>query len=334
MRKLGIFTLILMVGAGMLAMGACGGGGSDGDGLPRSSPAYAGSSMPAMVDSTTYWSHDGLYGDMESWIGDFTGGVKLGDDPPSGSDPYSGTSTVTGSISGTYVEAWSGVESWTPTTSSDVGQYKGTYSDYADSGDQPPYVLKGSGSWEHRYDQQDLYDGVEGPQGIGTLLSDSYMAHFNYAAFAESTSGTDDNYSGYLTRTTSNGYGDDSTWSETEVANIARNNLTSGTHVGLLNYSSTEAWDGSFSTFVGSGTLCLDGEEPFEGCLDFDIDLSWDWDISTCYICSYPDSGTMTVSPSGGTGSGVYEYDNGVYTYTLYAADGVSVLFSTQVGDN
>ena len=56
MKRLGIYALVLMVGAGFMAMGACGGGGGGGgDGLPRSSAAYAGSSHPAIISSTDGW---------------------------------------------------------------------------------------------------------------------------------------------------------------------------------------------------------------------------------------------------------------------------------------
>ena len=104
MRKLGICTLALMVGGGLLVMGACGGGGGGGGGLPQSTPAYAGSSMPSMVDSTTSWDYGEFVSDIDNAFGDCEGGARL----VRVSGPWDDGLTVNGTISGTYIEASSG----------------------------------------------------------------------------------------------------------------------------------------------------------------------------------------------------------------------------------
>ena len=173
--------------------------------------------------------------------------------------------------------------------------YKGTYSDYADSGDTLDGVLAGSGSWEYRYRNTNLYDGVPDPQGVGAWLSGTHMDHTNYSAFMESTDSYKESYSGYMSGNDTDD--PDGFWTMSQAANIAFNNLSSEYYVGLLNYSANAAWDGSESTYVASGTLCAEGgaEVNLDGCVDFDFDLTFDWDIEEGWS-GYPVSGTVTLS--------------------------------------
>ena len=310
-----------MVAAGLGLVGACGGGGGGGgDGLPRSQAAYAGSSMPAFMDSTTAWEYDYFFEQIDNAVNYFQGGIGI----PLAEGPWSNTDTFNGSISGTYIEEASGNSSSSSTLNVSEAKYKGTYSNYADSGDTLDGVLAGSGSWEFRYRETGLYDGIPTPQEVGTWLSGTYMEHTNYSAFMESTDSSKESYSGYMSGNDTDD--PDGFWTTNQAANIAYNNLASEYYVGLLNFSGNAAWDGSESTYVASGTLCAEGgpEVNLNGCVEFELDLMWDWDIDECWLCEYPDGGTVTLS----TVDATVMYD---YSYT---SSGGCFLYSVDADNN
>ena len=64
MKKVWLCLFVVAISLGVVAvMGGCDNGGGGGD-VPKSSSAYAGSNMAAVIDSQSAWHFDGLLGDI------------------------------------------------------------------------------------------------------------------------------------------------------------------------------------------------------------------------------------------------------------------------------
>ena len=85
------------------------------------------------MDSTTHWDYDSFFEQIDNATSYFNGGVRLvAEGPWSNSYPYDG------SISGTYIETNSGDAVFSSTSSLVESQAKGTYSNWADVGEEYP----------------------------------------------------------------------------------------------------------------------------------------------------------------------------------------------------
>ena len=332
-------TVLLAVVLSAFLFIACGGGGGSGDDVPRSSPAYAGSSMPAFIDTTAYSTDfEDLLGDIELVAGLSQNGVwRLS----TGFTTMTNDFTDEGSISGTHREMF------TMKTTVGADNYENSlkieevYSSYADSGDQvSPGVLTGEGS----YYREDMTSGTFDPEDEGSLTSNhsiyenynSYRItvgdHFGYTPFEESKDG-------YIT----DEWMEDNvavTWEEIQTANFSYAFAESGDEpmtVGLLDASLTASYDGTatdVSTYVGSGTLCMEGDYEFSfyGCVDFVIDVSYEGDVDE--PVDPPDSGTISVSTADATAMyafGTSESNSGCIEYSVIEAGASSAVFTTLV---
>ena len=317
MRKLGMCTLILMVGVGMIVMGGC----SDSDSatsLPQSAASYMGSNMPANIDSNTGSNYYDLYKDVLN-----PGSLEPAND--SGSMQMSSNVTVEGDIGGTYTYTWSNNMTWGPTGSTYTFSHTFVYDNWENSGDgEPNYTMRGSGSEFFKQTQNEKFDGVVSEEpvpeqnggGIGTYLGRDEMTYVNFSDFAESTSDMDpymdpfDKLNTGWASQKSSYLESPREWSENQDANIAYNNFTDEGYSGLLNSTAAAGYDGSVTTLMAAGGLCEEGI-PFgiEGCLDYEMDLLWHGDAKDSD--AWPDDGTTTIDNTNfedGTAVAVYDY--------------------------
>jgi hypothetical protein len=328
MRKLGMCTLILMVGVGMIVMGGC--SDSATSSLPKSNASYMGSNMPANIDSTTGPDYVDLY----DKVLDGGGAVPTSD---SGAHQMSYNNTQEGDISGTWTVNYSINNTWGPTGTSDFGSGSDVYDNWQDSGVENPYIMRGSGSHYYEYAHNQNYDGVEpeeptpagngnGGSGVGTYLGEDEMFHENFSDFAESSADPlpdffkdpfDELTAGWASLKYS--YLESPRgWNVNQDANIAYNNFTDEEYFGLLNASAAADYDGSVTTLAGAGELCEEGIPlGIEGCLDYEMDLLWHGDAEE--TSALPDEGTMNISTE--EASAMYDYSAYAGTCALYSLD-------------
>jgi len=327
MRKLGMCTLVLMIGAGMLVMGGCSDSDTATSALPKSAAAYMGSNNPAVIDSTTAGDYDNLNNDVLS-------GVDILAVQTDYIDSGSGSETTEGDISGTFTETWSWSSSQSPTKDTNTESGTGVYSDYQDSGVGWPYVVVGSGDYFYTGTQSQDFDGVEPvPAGIGTFLGSYEIYYVNYNKFAESTLGSgwlpyDELRGGWANMEYS--YLDTTgVWSGIQNADFGYNDFLNDAYTGLLNSAAAADYDGSVTALVASGTLCEEGI-GIEGCLDYEMDLQWSGDAEPT---SWPEDGTTKISTVGA--AAMYDYSAYAGTCALYSLDSDNngaYDFSTTVG--
>lgn len=339
-KTIHIITGVLAVAMVAFLFIACGGGGG-GDGVPKSSAAYAGSSMPAFIDTTAYSTDfEDLLGDIELVTGLLEDGVwRLS----TGSTTMTNDFTDEGSISGTHRETFTMKTTVGADNYEHSQKIEEVYSSYADSGDQVfPGVLTGEGSFYYQVITSETFD----PEDEGSLTS-NYSIYENYNSYRitvgdyNSYTPFEESKDGYITRERM----DDNvavTWEEIQTANFSYAFAESGDEpmtVGLLDASLTASYDGTatdVSTYVGTGTLCTEGEGDyvfsFYGCVDFVIDVFYDGDVQ--HPVDPPDSGTISVSTVDATATyafGTSESNSGCIEYSVIEAGASSAVFTTLV---
>lgn len=337
-RSVFVTTAILGTFLAATLMIACGGGGSDS--VPRSPAAYAGSSMPAFIGTTAYLA------DFEDLLED----LELASDLPEGGvQSLSTTGSMTmsqdytdeGSISGTHRFLYSmkttiGVDSYETSW-----KFEKVFSNYADSGDQlSPGILTGEGSEYNEGGAGETFD----PEDQETLTSNSSI-HVNFDSYRITVGNVtpydytpfEESKDGFMTWERTK---DDVaiTWEEIMTANFSYAYAESGKgpmYIGLLDASLTASYDGTatdVSTFVGAGTLCMEGDYAFSfyGCVDYDIDVSYDGNVSE--PSDPPDGGTIIVSTVAATATyafGTSESNPTCIEYSVIEAGASSAVFTT-----
>jgi len=334
-----VITAVLGVAMAAFLFIACGGGGSGDDDVPRSSPAYAGSSMPAFIGTTAY------NGDFEKLLEDIDLAADLSEGGvqslSTGSTNMFHDFTVEGSISGTHRDTMS----MKTTVGDDMVEtyYKieKVFSSYADSGDQvSPGVLTGDGSFYLKTVQSSTLD----PESRTNLTSNASI-HQNYSSYRitvgdyQGLTPYEESKDGYITHLSM----EDSvaqTWEETRTANFSYAYAESGrnpVYIGLLDTSLTASYGGTatdISTYVGTGTLCTEGDYEFSfyGCVDFVIDVSYEGDEDE--PVDPPDNGTISVSTQDATAAfafGTSESNPGCIEFSVIEAGATSAVFTTLV---
>jgi len=338
--KRSIFIATVILGAFLVAtfMIACGGGGSDS--VPRSPAAYAGSGMPAFIDTNSYsTAFEDLLGELEQAAGLSEGGVqRLG---TTGFMTMSQDYTDEGSISGTHRYTYSMRTAIGENNHETSWKSEEVYSSYADSGDQlSPGILTGEGSV---YDEG-MVSGTFDPEDQETLTN-NVSNHINYNSYRITVGDVapwgytpfEESKDGYITdeRTEDNVA---VTWEEIQTANFSYGYAESGDepmYIGLLDASLTASYDGTaadVSIFVGTGTLCMEGDYEFNfyGCVDFVIDVSYHGNVSE--PSGPPDSGTVIVSTAAATATyafGTSGSNPACIEYSVIEAGASSAVFTT-----
>jgi hypothetical protein len=303
MRKSFTCILALLTVLGLMVMTGCSDSGGGG-GLPQTSGsnAYQGDSDPA------YLGTSGSEAEYLAWY-DAIGGVagSIFDNllffSPLESDSYTDTITDDGNVGGTYVQTYTEAYSFTTTSSQasitaniNLNSFAETFNggNYCGGchGDGGP-ILSGSGglTWfaetKGTYNGNDLDDryldlGFGGPAGVGLQLTGDLRNYNNYADYMESyedarwqTSGFVDQNMNWVADTTNGIY----TWQAPQSGDLTQY-ATDGEAeliLGLLDFDTTAAWDGSETSSVGSGTLCGEGSEGSTifgpGCFDITFNV-------------------------------------------------------------
>ena len=341
-RSFPMITVLLAVSLPAFLFLACGGGGGGDDDVPRSSPAYAGSSMPAFIDTTAYSADfEDLLGDIELAANLPEGGVQSLSTTGSMSMTHDYDYTDEGSISGTHHHTYSMKTAVGEDNHETSWKFEEVFNSYADSGDQlSPGILTGEGG----YFEKGMQNGTFDPESSETLTSyhsnyenfDAYRItvgdYYGYTPFEESKDGyitdegTEDNVAVI--------------WEEIQTANFSYAYAESGgnpVYIGLLDASLSAAYDGTaadLSTFVGTGTLCTEGDYEFSfyGCVDFVVDVSYVGDVDE--PLDPPDNGTISVSTSEATATyafGTSELNPDCIEYSVIEAGASSAVFTTLV---
>jgi hypothetical protein len=210
------------------------------------------------------------------------------------------TGSVEGSKSGTATWWFREEESESPTR--DFAQYtvKITFDNYADDGSGFEGVLAGEGSYYSQDRMEETYTGVEVvPKGVGDALTYSELNHMNFSAFYYSDLNDEEKRSGWATRELNvEDIGGVEPWSMEFGANIALTDFDDDFYLGLLDAEANMAWDGSFTTYKGQGTVCVEGDAEYHviGCFDIVFDIRWDVNGYGEPVEDYPLDGTMEVS--------------------------------------
>jgi hypothetical protein len=287
MKKFGVLLLAFIVCFGLVAvMSGCWGSDDDDDNgngvvvdedpvdtaLPQSTPAYAGTNSAAPLDTTVAKQAIEL-----PWlIVDISEEIMDVWDIASLAVVLDTTQTFAGADTGT-ITIWDYIyESESDTLDTHRVITEWAADGYADSAGTYNDIMAADGTlWMETRDEQ-MYDGeaVE-PAGVGTMTGEYYLDHTDFDSFALSTDTEDGEASGYMTMTEDYDYsvGDTVLWEMGYLADVAMADY-SGTMVyaGILGASSTVAYDGSETSWVAVGTICLDdGDEemvPFDGCYD------------------------------------------------------------------
>jgi hypothetical protein len=279
---------VVMISFGIVVvMGGCGDGG--GGGLPKSSPSYAGSNNPAIIDSTTAESFF-----MVPWdLGDLVNAISL--------DGVAETSdTIEGTVSGTltiYARAESTI---TPTKDTFKELMKYTFDNYVDDGSSFEGILIGDGVAYLEERMEVTYTGEEViPEGVGEPLTFGYLSHQNFSDFYYSDTSNEQERSGWMTRES---LGEDDVykdpWEVDFGADIAMADYEGNYYLALLDAEASMAWDGSFTTYTGQGTVCVEGEAEYDimGCFEVDFDFRWDENSNGEPLEEFPLDGTAEYS--------------------------------------
>lgn len=299
MKRFGVLIFILMICFGVVTvMSGCFGDDDDNgngvsDELPQSTSSYAGSSNPALIDSSTAVDFLQLPAGFESITEiisslDFLAVMET-------------TEVIEGNISGTAT-FWGYMDTLISDTL-DSGRFieSITFEDFADT-TEGTLVASGRVWFEGRYEV--TYDGepVEA-EGVGSMLTSSELLHMDFDAFSYSTDTANEERSGYMTMEENESYVD-STWDMTYTADVAMADYA-GTpaYVGIFGADSTLAWEGSTTDFIATGTICAEGnlDFPVLGCVAFSIDYFWAENTEGDMGTTFPAGGAMEISAYAGT---------------------------------
>jgi len=294
MQKFGVSLLVVLMALGlMMVMVGCGGDGDDG--LPKSDAEYLGDNEPARIDSTTAQDFFMVPWDLTNIIEEFNFF-----DEASLSAVYSTSGTIYGSVGGTltYEVREEGEE--TATRDYFEAEARFTFADYADDGSSFEGVLAADGSMYYYEKEVATYTGEEVvPTGVGEMLTLSQLAHQNYSAFYMSDGSDESERSGWMTMEFDSGdEGLDEPWEASLGADIALADFDDNFFLGLFDSGASLAWDGSFTTYSGQGTVCVEGEAvyPVIGCFDVVFDMKWDENGYGEPVEDYPVEGFMEFS--------------------------------------
>jgi len=249
--------------------------------------------------------------------------------------------TGEGSISGTRRDTFFMKITYGESTMEYSQNNEEIFSSYADSGDQVyPGVLTGEGSFYYKLAVSETSD-PESKENLTRNVSN----HINYNSY-RITVGDNEGYTPY--EESKDGYITEElmednvavTWEEIRTGNFSYEYAESGgnpVYIGLLDASLTASYDGTatdVSTYVGTGTLCTEGDYVFSfyGCVDFVIDVSYDGNVDE--PVDPPDSGTISVSTADATATyafGTSESNSGCIEYSVIEAGASSAVFTTLV---
>ena len=298
MKKAGILMLVVLISLGIIVvMGGCGGGGSSS--LPKSSPSYAGSNLPAVIDSTTVADFFMVPWDLEGVMEE----VSLDEvvDSEEG--------TVYGSYNGSYTY-WYKAEEWiTDTKDSFRLRIEETFDDYWDDGTTLEGLYRADGGLYMEETGEIRYSGELTPEGIGEELGMSMMYHQNFSDLYFSDESNEQERSGWSTVEAN---AEDELfigpWDFGLGADIAFYDYDEDFFLALLDAEADLAWDGTFTTYVGEGTVCVEGnaEYPVIGCFDVAFDMTWDENGEGAPVEDYPIDGWMEVSTLGASAMFAY----------------------------
>ena len=287
MKKAGILMFVVLISLGVImVMGGCGGGSSS---LPKSSPSYAGSNLPAVIDTTTAvnffmvpWDLKGL---MEEVSLDEVVDSEVG--------------TVEGSYDGTY-SYWYKAEEWiTDTKDSYRLRIEETFDEYWDDGTTLEGLYRADGGLYMEETGEIRYSGELSPEGLGEELGMSMMYHENYSALYFSDNDNEQERSGWSTVETN---AEDELfigpWDISFGADVAFFDYDDEFYLGLLGAEADMAWDGTYTTYSGQGTVCVEGEAEYEviGCFDVAFNMKWDENGEGGPVEDYPVDGWTEVS--------------------------------------
>ena len=294
MKKLGILMLTALVSMGLVAvMGGCGSGG--GGGLPKSSPSYAGSNTPAVMDTTTAANFFMVPWQMDMLLSEIS--LMEGSSP---SAVMETSQTVNGTIDGTLTVWGSMEEVETPTRNFYKEEMKYIFDNYSDDGTTFEGVMLGEGSAYFMESMEQTYTGEESvPQGVGPAITFTELSHQNYSDFFFSDSSDEEERSGWATMEFNIQQNEvNEPWQLSLGADIAFEDIGNGYTIALLDAEADLAWDGSFTTYSGHGRLCAEGEAeyPIIGCFDMVFDMQWPENGEGAPVENFPSSGSYQVS--------------------------------------
>ena len=289
MRKFGICALVVMVSLGVVVLlGGCGGGSSDG--LPKSSSSYAGSNNPAVIDSTTA----AQYFELPSGLIEILGELSLFEAEPA-AVLYDETDTIEGSGGGTLTIWERAEETETSTSYFAKEQLRYTFDNYVDDGEQFYGVKLGSGS-AYLMDQFRVTFPEEPVEPLGPeYYTWDELQHQNFSAFYFSDEVDEQERSGWMTMEFNEVV---PLWDAQLGADISLTDYQYDFTIGLLGAEGGMSWDGDYTTYAASGTICMEGEGAPEaiGCFDFDFNFRWDQDTGGDIIPVYPVDGYMEIT--------------------------------------
>ena len=113
-------------------------------------------------------------------------------------------------------------------------------------------------------------------------------------------------------------------WNVDFGANIAMADLEDEYYLALLNAEAGLAWDGSFTTYSGQGTICVEGNAEYDvlGCCDVSFDMRWDVDGEGGPVSvedAYPIDGWTEVSTM--SASALFSYGSSPSDPTCYTLE-------------
>jgi hypothetical protein len=308
MKRIGVLILVILFSFGTVAlMSGCLDGDGDGDGngdvdpvdttLPTSTPSYAGSGDAAFLDTTIALEAIALPSLLASFAEFLMDANPL-------EVIWDTTDTIAGADTGFVTSWYYQYESESDTLDTYREIWELVFEDYADSAGSFYGITAADGTIWQEYREEEMYDGGEvAPAGTGTLIGDYMLGHVDYDSFSFATSVENVEISGYMTMTEENDYSVGATpdWEYNYMSDIAMAAYPDTTYIGMLGADSTLAWNGSVTSWVAVGTLCLDGvgADPFGGCFDFDLDIFWAENSEGDFPTTMPpDGGMMEISSS------------------------------------
>ncbi|MBN2721126.1 MAG: hypothetical protein JXR72_08495 [Proteobacteria bacterium] len=329
MKKYGVSLLVVFMALGLVVMfSGCGDDGDDG--LPKSDAAYAGSNEPAYIGTENGASYDfdlemisallGLseheppFGPWDVW--------DVFPDAAEGSESEDYSYSNQGSGGGLFEAAYTWDAKGDESEYSENEIFKATFSDYADSGDVPPYVMEGDGALYWKNEESGIFTEY-GPREVGSLadgfgypLPEVLSGYVNYADLSFIGAWDPDytdSYAGWLSGTHTRD------WETGLCDSVMKGDFsyswatsTYQYYRGLLDSEMNMAFDGTDTKIMGSGRYCNEGNvqliSPI-GCVNFDIDVVFEDDqicfiqeylngvkqVSLPFYFGYPDSGTVKV---------------------------------------
>jgi len=288
MKKIWVSVLVVMISLGLVAvMGGCGG---DGDkGLPKSPADYLGPNEPSVIDSTTAENYFLVPWQLATLIEEI-----------SPSAVAESTETIEGSVSGNVTYWWREEETESDTKYYWKGEEKITFDNFVDDGSAFEGVLAGEGS--AYFQEKEVVTFSSEPLSLDVIAFLTYyeLQHQNYSAFYFSDAGNEEERSGWMTMEfNAQNESLEEPWDRTFGADIALADYSTDSYVAALDAGASLAWDGSYTSYAGHGTVCIEGDAEFEGiegCFDVVFDFMWNLNGEGEPVEWYPIDGTAEYS--------------------------------------